>query len=95
MNIHTIKVMPTHMDQQIALKPDGFIVVEVPAFPYSAQGERLRAARRESGVILREAINRSGLGACEYSELERGGRILSSDTEWDALIAVVTGRVQP
>jgi hypothetical protein len=60
--------------------------IEVPAYPPSPNGDRLRARRVELGLGLRDAATRLGLAPVELSGLERGSY---TTDDWDAAFAAL------
>lgn len=59
---------------------------EIPDYPRSENGQRLRALRVSKEVGLRDTAKALGLSALELSELERGAR---TTDDWPALLAAV------
>jgi hypothetical protein len=62
--------------------------IDLPEYPPSPNGARLRARRVELDLSLREAARVLGFSAVELNGLERGSH---ATDDWDALLAALEG----
>lgn len=69
----------------IGCGPGGCRPVTLPTYTHTAQGERLRRARRASKLTLLDVGRKFGIGSEDASGLERGAKDLSQ-AEWDTVI---------
>jgi len=63
--------------------------VDAAVWPDYPDGCRLRRARRNLRIGLREAAKRLGLRTVSYSDLERGRKVLAPGLEMDDVIAAL------
>lgn len=74
------------VERERSVGVSGLEVIEVPAFPHSPQGLKLREAREAAGLSIGEAARLAGCAVSAWSGLERGSHVAEN---WDAAFALL------
>jgi hypothetical protein len=69
----------------------GYGPLELPEYPASPGGERLRQARLRAAYSLREAARWMGLRPVELSSLERGSLRFRDPDDYERVLALLPG----
>jgi len=71
----------------------GYGPLELPEYPASLGGARLRQARIRAGYSLREAARWMGLRPVELSSLERGSLRFRDPEDYERVLALLPGAI--